>query len=125
MSSRTARSSDPAVLPADPLVASDGAAVSLDAEHDDAKSLNTTKVGRMHNAVSSLVNRPSRRVSRLPGSIQFPLIVILSFSLSFVGYSFLNESTRGELATITRAPESSFELAILSLWRMYVPGPPD
>lgn len=122
MSSKTPRASDPSVLPADPLVDSDGAAVSLDAAHDDIKTLHTSKAGRMHDAVSSFVNRPSRRVSRLPGSVQFPLIVLLSFSLSSVGYSFLNESTRGELATVTRAPETNFEVAILALWRMYVPS---
>lgn len=121
MSTRTTRSSDPSVLPADPMVASDGPAVSLDAQHDDTKTLTTSKGQRVQSALSTLVNTPSRRASQLPAWVQFPLIVLLSFSLSSVGYSFLNESTRGELATITRAPESSFELAILSLWRMYVP----
>jgi len=123
MSTETARSQNPAVLSADPLVASDGPAVSLDAQHDDPKTLTTTKAQRVHNAVSSFVNRPSRRASKIPASVQFPLVVLLSFSLSSVGYSFLNESTRGELATITRAPESSFEVAILALWRMYVSAP--
>jgi hypothetical protein len=120
MSTETARSQDPAVLPADPFVASEGAAVSLDAQHDDTKALTTSKAQRAQNALSQFVNTPSRRATRLPASIQFPLIVLLSFSLSSVGYSFLNESTRGELATITRAPESSFEVSILALWRMYV-----
>lgn len=123
MSTYSTRSSDPSVLPADPLVASDGPAVSLDADHDDTKSLTVSKSERVRNAVSHLVTSPNRRASRLPASLQFPLIVLLSFSISSVGYSFLNESTLGELATITKAPESSFDVTILALWRMYVPCP--
>lgn len=118
MSTYSTRSSDPSVLPADPLVASDGPAVSLDADHDDTKSLTVSKSERVRNAVSHLVTSPNRRASRLPASLQFPLIVLLSFSISSVGYSFLNESTLGELATITKAPESSFEVTILALWRI-------
>lgn len=111
------------VLPSDPLVASDGPAVSLDAAHDDTKTLAISKGKRVRNAVSHLVNSPNRRASRLPASLQFPLIVLLSFSFASLGYSFLNESTRGELSAITKPPESSFEVTILALWRMYVPCP--
>lgn len=118
MSLATQRSSADAVLPSDPFVASDGPAVSLDAQHDDTKTLTTTKGRRLQNALSEFVNTPSRRTSKIPASLQFPLIVLLSFSLSSLGYSFLNESTRGELAAIQRAPESSLELAVLAGWRM-------
>jgi len=112
------RSEADGVLPSDPFAASDGPAVSLDAQHDDTKTLSVSKGQRLQNSVATFVNSPRRRTSKIPASLQFPLIVLLSFSLSSVGYSFLNESTRGELANIQRAPEASWELAILAVWRM-------
>ncbi|KAB5570230.1 hypothetical protein GE09DRAFT_1055101 [Coniochaeta sp. 2T2.1] len=118
MSTETARSQDPSVLPADSLVVSNGPAVSLDADHDDTRTLTISKGQRVQNAVSNLVNSPRRRTSKIPASLQFPLIVLLSFSLSSLGYSFLNESTRGELATVTKAPESNFEVTLLAVWRI-------
>jgi hypothetical protein len=73
-------------------------------------------------SVALNVAAPSRRASRLPKQVQFPLIVILSFSMSSLGYSMLNEGTKGELVAIAKAPESKYQMALLAAWRMYVPA---
>lgn len=72
-------------------------------------------------SVPNNIAAPSRRASRLPSYVQFPLVIILSFSLSSLGYSMLNEGTRGELAAIAKVPESNYQVALLAAWRMYVP----
>jgi hypothetical protein len=89
-------------------------------QHDDTKTVSLSNSKKAADMVTKFITSPKRRSSRLPAALQFPLIVLLSFSLSSVGYSFLNEATRGELATIVRTPESSLEVALLAFWRMYV-----
>lgn len=61
---------------------------------------------------------PTERRSTLPAVLQFPLVAILSFSISSLGYSFINEFTNGELATIMRTLETPHELGILTAWRL-------
>lgn len=70
-------------------------------------------------SVALNVAAPSRRASRLPKQVQFPLIVILSFSMSSLGYSMLNEGTKGELVAIAKAPESKYQVALLAAWRIF------
>ena len=60
----------------------------------------------------------TRRTSRLPIPLQFLLVVVLSFSLSSLGYAFLNQVTRGELATIAKQREDWSEIALAAGWRM-------
>ena len=60
----------------------------------------------------------NRRPSRLPIPLQFLLVVILSFSLSSLAYSFLDQVTRGELATIAKQREDWSEIALAAGWRM-------
>jgi hypothetical protein len=55
--------------------------------------------------------------TRLPTGVYFPLVVILSLTITSLGYSFLNDRTRGELATIAR-PLTNSEVAVLVGWRM-------
>lgn len=61
---------------------------------------------------------PAERRSTLPPVLQFPLVAILSFSISSLGYSFINEFTQGELATIMRTLETPRELGIMTAWRL-------
>lgn len=59
-----------------------------------------------------------QRKSPLPSLLRFPLVAVLSFSLSSLGYSFINEFTRGELATVMRTLDTSRELYIMTGWRL-------
>lgn len=61
---------------------------------------------------------PSPRRSTLPRVLQFPLVAVLSFSISSLGYSFINEFTKGELATVMRTLETRRELGIMTAWRL-------
>lgn len=63
-------------------------------------------------------NAPTQRRSTLPRVLQFPLVAILSFSISSLGYSFINEFTHGELATIMRTLDTSREVGIMAAWRL-------
>ncbi|KAF3770011.1 hypothetical protein M406DRAFT_231144, partial [Cryphonectria parasitica EP155] len=56
--------------------------------------------------------------SQLPSLFQFPLVAILSFSISSLGYSFINEFTRGELATVMRTLETPREVGTMAAWRL-------
>lgn len=59
-----------------------------------------------------------RKSSTLPAVLRFPLVAILSFSISSLGYSFINEFTNGELATIMRTLDTSREVGIMAAWRL-------
>jgi hypothetical protein len=61
---------------------------------------------------------PAERRSTLPPVLQFPLVAILSFSISSLGYSFINEFAPGELATVMRTLETPRELGIMTAWRL-------
>lgn len=58
------------------------------------------------------------RKSSLPSLLRFPLVAILSFSISSLGYSFVNEFTRGELATVMRTLDTPHEVYIMTAWRL-------
>ncbi|KAJ4391395.1 hypothetical protein N0V93_005012 [Gnomoniopsis smithogilvyi] len=59
-----------------------------------------------------------QRKSSLPSLLRFPLVAILSFSISSLGYSFINEFTRGELATVMRTLDTTREVNIMTAWRL-------
>lgn len=61
---------------------------------------------------------PASHNSGLPPVLRFPIVAILSFSISSMGYSFINEFTKGELATIVRTLEAPRELGIMTVWRL-------
>lgn len=61
---------------------------------------------------------PAQRNSGLPAILRFPIVAILSFSISSMGYSFINEFTSGELATIVRTLATRQEVAIMTAWRL-------
>jgi hypothetical protein len=61
---------------------------------------------------------PKWRASRMPAPFHFPLVVILSVSLSSLSYLLPHEWAKGGLATITRSPYNWGEVAVLAGWRM-------
>lgn len=66
----------------------------------------------------SAMPAPTPRNSGLPAVLRFPIVAILSFSISSMGYSFINEFTKGELATIVRTFETPREVGIMTAWRL-------
>lgn len=58
------------------------------------------------------------RRSTLHWLLKFPLVAILSFSISSLGYSFINEFTRGELATVMSTVDTSRDMWIMVGWRI-------
>lgn len=66
----------------------------------------------------SIAPSSAQRQSTLPRVLQFPIAAILSFSISSLGYSFINEFTHGELATIMRTLDTPHEVGIMAAWRL-------
>jgi len=56
--------------------------------------------------------------SKLPAAIQFPLLTLISFSISSLLFSFLNEWTGSELANVAKSLDTWTEVGILASWRM-------
>lgn len=59
---------------------------------------------------------PVRR-SQIPSALQFPLIVVLSFSFSSLLFSIVAETTAGDLAAISKHTESWLEITGLLAWK--------
>ncbi|KAJ0298803.1 hypothetical protein COL5a_009445 [Colletotrichum fioriniae] len=62
---------------------------------------------------------PRKQRSHLPKALQFPLVTVLSFSISSLCYSFLSEWSRGELAGISKSLDTWGEVATLAGWRIF------
>lgn len=56
--------------------------------------------------------------SKLPAGVQFPLLTLISFSISSLLFSFLNEWTGSELANLGKSLDSWAEVGVLASWRM-------
>ncbi|KAK8021471.1 hypothetical protein PG990_006609 [Apiospora arundinis] len=70
-------------------------------------------------AKTPTVEMAKRRKSKLPGPLQFPLVVILSLAFSSVGYSLVYPWTKGVLADHARVLDSWGEVALLTGWRVF------
>ncbi|KAL7938983.1 hypothetical protein V8C35DRAFT_289803 [Trichoderma chlorosporum] len=57
--------------------------------------------------------------ARIPTLVQFPLVTAISFATASLGYSVVAEVTKGELAGVSRSPESWEEISILAGWRVF------
>jgi hypothetical protein len=57
------------------------------------------------------------RASKLPAPVRFPLLVILSLSISSLLYSFVAEYTAGELASVSRSLNEWWEVGVLVGWK--------
>ena len=60
------------------------------------------------------------RASKLPAVLRFPLLVLLSLTLSSLLYSFVAEYTEGDLASVSRVLDQWWEVGALVGWRTYV-----
>jgi hypothetical protein len=70
-------------------------------------------VAATYNAIADPVRR-----SRLPAALRFPLVVLLSFTLSSLLFSIVAEVTAGDLAAISKHTESWVEIAGLLGWKV-------
>jgi hypothetical protein len=61
-----------------------------------------------------------RRAARLPGPARFALAVVLSFALSSLGRSFVDQYSQYEVGSIMRETNSRTELVVLAAWKLYV-----
>lgn len=67
---------------------------------------------------AAAVDAPVARRSKLPAGVQFPLLSIISLSISSLLYSFLNEWTGSELATVGKSLDNWAEVGVLASWRI-------
>jgi hypothetical protein len=63
------------------------------------------------------------RASKLPAFLRFPLLVLLSLTLSSLLYSFVAEYTEGDLASVSRTLQRWEDVGALVGWRTYVVSP--
>jgi hypothetical protein len=73
----------------------------------------SSPVSATYNAIADPV-----RKSQIPASLRFPLVVILSFTLSSVLFSIVAEVTAGDLAAISKHTESWAEISGLLGWKV-------
>jgi hypothetical protein len=73
----------------------------------------SSSVAATYNAVADPV-----RKSQIPAALRFPLVVILSFTLSSVLFSIVAEVTAGDLAAISKHTESWVEIMGLLGWKV-------
>ena len=60
------------------------------------------------------------QTSKLPAFLRFPLLVLLSLTISTLLYSFVAEYTEGDLASVSRSLDQWHEVGALVGWRMFV-----
>lgn len=91
---------------------------------DDRPSATVDGLAAATSSLSSTLTRAQKRAesrrARLPESVRFALVLVLSFSLSSLSQVLLNASTGGELATIARESDSRKEVGLAVGWKMYV-----
>ena len=55
--------------------------------------------------------------SKLPPQVRFPLLVVLSLTISSLLYSLVSPFTSGDLATVSRSRDNWWEIAALLGWK--------
>jgi hypothetical protein len=58
------------------------------------------------------------RPSKIPPLLRFPLVIVLSLTLSSLLYSFTSDYTAAELARVSKSLDSWGQVAALLGWRM-------
>ncbi|SPO00519.1 uncharacterized protein DNG_03267 [Cephalotrichum gorgonifer] len=58
------------------------------------------------------------RAAKLPAPVQFPLVVILSLTVSSLGQSLLGTLTQGELAAVSKPLDTGEDIALVTGWRI-------
>ena len=61
---------------------------------------------------------PTGRGSKIPQALQFPLVVVLSFAVSSLGYQATYPWTKAVLANHARMLDSLTEVALLTGWKV-------
>jgi hypothetical protein len=59
-----------------------------------------------------------KEVSRIPRHLRFPLLCVVSFSLSTLVHTLLADVTGVQIAAASRAAHSSYEISALLGWRV-------
>lgn len=84
-----------------------------------AESAAVSTIAKMDSpAKAPTAEMTTRRKSKMPSPLQFPLVVLLSLAFSSVGYSLVYPWTKGVLAEHARVLDSWSEVALLTGWRM-------
>jgi len=65
---------------------------------------------------------PQIRASKLPAFLRFPLLVLLSLTISSLLYSFVAGYTEGDLASVSRSLDQWYEVGALVGWRTFELG---
>jgi hypothetical protein len=60
-----------------------------------------------------------KEVSRIPANLRFPLLCLLSFSLSTLFHTLTADITGIQIATASRAANSNWEISALLGWRAF------
>ena len=60
-----------------------------------------------------------KEVARIPASLRFPILCLLSFSLSTLFHTLTADITGIQLATASRAAHSPWEISVLLGWRLF------
>ncbi|KAH6687147.1 hypothetical protein F5X68DRAFT_206871 [Plectosphaerella plurivora] len=85
---------------------------------NDAQGKRESKGKELAKAAVAAVDAPVAKRSKLPAGVQFPLLSLISFSISSLLYSFLNEWTGSELANVGKSLDSWVEVGVLASWRI-------
>jgi hypothetical protein len=60
-----------------------------------------------------------KEVARIPANLRFPVLCLLSFSLSTLFHTLTADITGIQLATASRAAHSPWEISVLLGWRLF------
>lgn len=92
--------------------------VEQSAEESTPASTSPTTVVTITKIDGPIETPAARKASKLPVPLQFPLVTILSLSLSAVGYSLTHQWTKSVIATHARVLDSWVDVGVLTGWRM-------
>lgn len=65
-----------------------------------------------------IVEEPRGWVSKIPGWVRFPLVVLTSFSLSATLYSVAADYTGPELAAVSRNLTETWQIGVMVAWKL-------
>ena len=78
----------------------------------------TEKPSSKRSILPSISSSSSSSAVKLPQALRFPILVILSFSLSASLYSFAADATGYELAGVSRRINDSWQVGGLLFWKV-------
>ncbi|KAI1816056.1 hypothetical protein GGS20DRAFT_539911 [Poronia punctata] len=93
------------------------ASQSKDANNDAPNKTTTVTISKIEKP--TVHRSETKSQSRLPTALQFPLVAVLSFVISALGYSLSLPFTKGVLATHSRLLGTWAEVGAISFWRLF------